>query len=105
MESNAVKIMDVDAIRSREKAATPGPWSCRSDDIPSGVNGSRGPAEPKDCRLLFNVPVKDEDAIFIAHARTDIPELLKLVAMLEEDCERLERERDEARAQRDGGLS
>lgn len=64
---------------ARVKSATPGPWSTRSDDIPVGVKGSRGPKSPTECRLVFCVPVCDEDAIFIAHAREDVPALISTV--------------------------
>lgn len=100
--------IDLDEIRARAAAATPGPWYAdkeidgmyaghktvvRAGDPPpwSGV-GLRvvsvgqtrthlGPAEP-------NVE-------FIAHARTDVPALLAHVAELEAERDEARRERDE----------
>jgi len=69
---------DLDAIRARCDAATPGPWRLKGLEI-------HGDSKPGRCGLLiYDEGGHDKkDARFIAHARTDIPALLAYIDMLE----------------------
>lgn len=82
-------------IEAREKAATPGPWTCCSYgmEVPgheqAGVAWeiyARAPEEEQaiaTVALTVRDPVSDAD--FLACARTDIPWLLELVKQLAEE--------------------
>ncbi|MCA1571929.1 MAG: hypothetical protein LC798_16785 [Chloroflexi bacterium] len=74
-------IEDELAIRAREKAATPGPWtideSFEVDDKGTRATFVKGPLWWYD-----NYLESEADAQFIAHARTDIPALLAAVDQL-----------------------
>ncbi len=76
--------LDLDAIRARADAATPGPWDCErpnqayriyelSSQSPQGLNETLAEISG------FNASA---DAEFITHARTDIPALLAEVDQL-----------------------
>jgi len=75
---------DLDAIEQRAKAATPGPWAVWHDLDRQGFK-TVGDAhsyqeildsgETEECNPTAHV-YTDEDAEFIAHARTDVPALL-----------------------------
>ena len=69
---------DLDAIRARCDAATPGPWRLKGLEI-------HGDSKPGRCGLLiYDEGGHDKkDARFIAHARTDIPALLAYIDELE----------------------
>jgi hypothetical protein len=67
------------AIRERAEKATPGPWIDNGNEIVAECKPNLGIAGA----------ISDEDAEFIAHARTDIP---KLIA----EVERLHANRDKA---------
>jgi hypothetical protein len=72
----------LEAIRQRAENAAAGPW-----DIFEGGYVVQG-----DGMILGNPVAKcenDEDATFIAHARTDIPALLDYIAELEAELARL----------------
>jgi hypothetical protein len=96
---------EIEAIRSREQAATPGPWQATPNltGVPNGVDISLDPcviaivhsdAEPANLAA---------DTAFIAAAREDVPALLaEIEAMRAEwaaDSARWEAERDERRAE------
>lgn len=83
--------LDLDAIRQRAEAATPGPWGYWGQGwIAPESDPQRDPVGvPQNL-----IPRHDADAEFIASARTDIPALLAKI-------EQLQVERDEARAQAD----
>lgn len=74
-------MIDLDAIKARAEAATPGPWEADASEI-------YGPGRvwlAESCRLhddLSYDPQSDRDAAFIAHARTDVPELVAGVESL-----------------------
>ena len=73
---------ELEAIRARVEAATPGEWFTESDGI---YNASRS-------YLVTPTGDSDQDradAGFIAHARSDVPALLELVAALSTENERL----------------
>jgi hypothetical protein len=114
--------MDLDAIKARAEAATEGPW--RADDE-HGLMPGAAPAwcvsrSGADGTYLSDVAYttgthEQGDAEFIAHARTDIPELVAEVERLRFVLTRtdeadgsvidiLDAERDTLRAQRDAVL-
>ena len=68
---------DLDAIRSRAEAASPGKWQGTWNDGPSGFvhvyHDGVG-------QYVANSILTEPDATFIAHARTDVPELLSTIA-------------------------
>jgi hypothetical protein len=76
---------DLDAIRRRVAAATPGPWSRHGADIRAGDDGAvlftgrDGSAEVRQ--------QADRDAEFVAHARADVLALLDRLAQLTEAAE------------------
>lgn len=76
----------IDGIRSRCESATPGPW--KVDEIIESFEGtciSRG-IRSADCGLNRGQEFElflPHDAHFIAHARTDIPDLLAYIDELE----------------------
>jgi hypothetical protein len=75
----AIDKSELDAIRARAEAATPGPWRVFVDGILEGVSGANGlleVAEPGDLRV--------DDARFVAHARSDVPRLLAAIDTLEQ---------------------
>jgi hypothetical protein len=83
--------LDLEAIRKRVDAATPGPWSR------AGVGSIRGaprqgfrPTTGKAMTIrleVASIPThnlnRSEDRTFIAHSRTDVPALLDRVRALE----------------------
>ncbi len=84
--------LDLEPIKAREAAATPGPWeSKRGDD--HCEQKIVGPGE----RMLFVQSWKDghaeltrevrNDCLFIAHARADVPALVREVERLREQIE------------------
>lgn len=92
------------AIAEREAKATKGPWvncdgkrkpgksiflhatACEEEDIYGGPS-RYGPHRDYVCNCLESSPINNEQALlntdFIAHARTDIPALLRHIAALE----------------------
>jgi len=77
----ANRLAVLDTIRERADAATPGPWATA---LEVDHDGQYWVVTPPDGSVLFSVckvghkgePKTEEDAEFIAHARTDIPALL-----------------------------
>lgn len=96
---------ELQAIKARAEAATPGPWTTESygndgrDDVEiQHVRGSNGrTVVTTDC----NVYTTDEDATFIAHARTDVPALVAEVERLQKVHADLEAENRRLRQQHD----
>ena len=83
-----------DEIKARCEAATPGPWYEEGWALPT-----------EDGEYIELIDDSPADAIFIAHAREDIPFLLaeneakdKQIADLTARAEKSERERDELKA-------
>jgi hypothetical protein len=87
--------LDLEAIRVRADAATAGPWGSLPDIVPGQPNWIIGrTADPNDgyygttdvLRIadenLDGNYLSDDDAEFIAHARTDIPALIAEVEAL-----------------------
>lgn len=85
--------MNLEEIKVREKAATPGPWSyCGANEINEngcdcglvwGPDGNATVAETntgvRDKEWKWDGEVVIANGIFIAHARTDIPALIAKV--------------------------
>jgi hypothetical protein len=74
---------ELNVIRERAEAATPGPWV----NVGSDVAAPRRPTEPFSCygnyrEILDEANGCDDDLEFIAHARTDIPALLAEIERL-----------------------
>lgn len=82
-QDSASRRVDLDAINTRVEAATPGPWEALS--VPGDRAGSMGHCivEMGDREVrLDGVPGVWFDADFIAHARTDVPDLAAQVRAL-----------------------
>jgi hypothetical protein len=92
----------LEAIRQRAENATPGPWEVGWGDVitkhPDCQNVSQwyGGHSNAICSLNDGEYImnsnEDNDAAFIANARTDIPALLDHIAELEAEVKRLESE-------------
>lgn len=78
--------LDLEAIKARCEAATPGPWRGLSSPIiyglGIGIYREEIDGEEKVARALPN-----DDQIFIAHARTDVPALVAEVERLREQID------------------
>lgn len=74
-------------IEAREQAATPGQWVIDTNEpFSRQINGIF--AEEQEKYVFYHPPygedtISDEDAAFIAHARTDIPELVTEVRSMQ----------------------
>lgn len=70
----------IEGIRRRCEAATPGPWVVYDDSDDDGNITVRGVDAPDDSIFLtdglHHDPIEERDALFIAHARADVPFLL-----------------------------
>jgi hypothetical protein len=88
----------LEAIRQRAEKATPGPWEIRWGEVvtkhPDHQNVSQwydgysnAICSLNDGEYIINSN-EDNDATFIAHARTDIPALLDHIAELEAELEK-----------------
>jgi hypothetical protein len=76
---------DINAIKARAKAATPGPWDWHKNAHPN-CNGTQwGWVSGPDGNVCFSGVQAGKDAIFIAHAREDIPALITEVERLNLD--------------------
>lgn len=84
--------LDLDIIRARADAATPGPWEANGDDIVVAPDGAKRVVAVGLC-FQHTVPAgaATRNAAFVAAAREDVPVLCG-------EVERLTIERDEARA-------
>lgn len=71
-------MLDLEAIKARCEAATPGPWVNTGGRFPK-ING--GPIGGCDVATLFFAD--GADAAFIAHAREDVPALVAEVERLQ----------------------
>lgn len=77
----APTVPDLDAIRARVEAATPGPWFAWSRGVGwlIGLDPDANQCIPGGFRTDI---AREADAEFIAHARTDVPALLAEVEQL-----------------------
>ena len=76
---------DLDAIRARCEAATPGPWSCKQYHSPHDGSLIQYQAYKGETETIADITLTS-DAEFVANARTDIPALLAYIDELEERC-------------------
>lgn len=86
---------DLDAIRARCEAATPGPWRAVAYWYDGPMSDVMSPSGEPFCCVSFEKPdaaLEDATAQFIAAARTDIPALLAYIDELERQ-RNVERER------------
>ena len=76
--AGAVLPADLAEIQARADAATPGPWGF--DEIPETgecrVDRKVGPDDQPDFEAITSGGSTFNDAVFIAHARTDVPALV-----------------------------
>jgi hypothetical protein len=80
--------IDMDAIKARRDAATPGPWCAdpiEDDDVDWFVHAAREPDFP----ILVQRACGEADAEFIAHARQDVDDLVAEVEQLRREDTRL----------------
>ena len=85
-------MIDLDAIKARCEAATPGPWEVPAANVfrvlaPGAPhhNPPQGLCPPYPWRVVVEASQNDpsaEDVAFIAHARTDVPALVAEVERL-----------------------
>jgi hypothetical protein len=80
--NNTTADLDLDAIEARVAAATPGPWCTVGAEIFQGVEymPDASPWIGETCRASGGMG--KADAVFAAHARTDVPALLAEVRRL-----------------------
>jgi hypothetical protein len=79
-------VPDIDAIKARLAAATPGPWARHGSNV--WPENSTGPLFIGRDGTSEVRPQADADAEFVAHAKDDVAALVKL----------LEADHDEAKA-------
>ena len=81
--------LDLPAIRARAEAATPGPWSLQESNQGGAIllrgleNDNRLRRHPQSHLQV----VPEADAVFVAHAREDVPALLAEVERLSRNLE------------------
>ena len=85
---------DLDAIRARCEAATPGPWAIERYSSPHDGFLIQYRAYKGETETVADIPLTS-DAELIAAARTDIPALLRYIDDLEERCRAYEQMRHE----------
>lgn len=99
--------LDLDGIKTREAAATKGPWhapglgevhSDHDNGIYVRITRDRATGESEDDCIVCDY-CGDADADFIAHARQDIPALIAEVERLEAEVARLSAVRREQEMQ------
>ena len=110
--------LDLDAIRERAEAATEGPWHSHDfgyagEEEPSSIVVHVGRFDHSDLRhpdtetAVAWMPrwegQESDNAAFIAHARTDVPDLLAEVERLTVENARLREEVDTRRTGKRGG--
>ena len=90
--------IDIDAIKERCEAATPGPWVLSDDErIPARIHAKTndlkiGGKQFLCTKVIAEMVYQETDARFIAHARQDIPELLTAYEEQAAEIERLNEE-------------
>ncbi len=91
---------ELEAIREREQGATKGPWLALWERDPGVLIARTGGTEcvrgPVGAKCSGNET--EANAIFIAHAREDIPRLLATIAALEERARAAENKLEGIRA-------
>ena len=88
----------LDEIRARCEAATPGPWNAidKGNTVPSYAIRHFAVGE-KCVNVASGISPKTGDADFIAHARTDVPDMLDEIERLTADLAAMTADRDEWR--------
>lgn len=81
--------LDIEQIKARAEAATPGPWSHFQTLSGEAYVGEANDDDAPLASMHQGIDEQDRNAAFIAHARTDIPLLLEEVARLQAENERL----------------
>ena len=81
---------DLAQIKAREQAATEGPWKAYFGQVSTVARAATSTRRAEPSQEICD-PGNEDDAEFIAHARTDVPVLLR-------EEEALRAERDTARA-------
>ena len=92
---------ELQAIKARCDAATPGPWNAvprATEGYVDGFLGAEIEGPPDAQRGQF---ARMEDAEFIAHAREDIPALVAEIEQLRAEIERVEEDLADANADAD----
>ena len=89
--------LDIAAIKARADAASEGPWA--KNPFTAHVDAFEQGYPIPVCALLWPTDLRTEDQSiadgeFIAHARTDIPDLLAALEASEADRVKAEQERD-----------
>lgn len=87
MESETAGL-DLDAIRARAAAATPGPWYLLTSETEvASEHGENGPTVVVDTQFFYGEVTDRQraDATFIANARLDVPKLCDRVQAAEWD--------------------
>lgn len=76
--------MNLDEIRARCEAATPGPWKVvgKGNSVPSLAVIVDALDEKAQVNVCSNISIKNGNAAFISHACEDIPALLDEVERL-----------------------
>ena len=104
-------MIDLDEIERRANAATPGPWTGKVNNC---VEAGDEAVFETGCGCCTDSTLSEENAAFIAAARTDVPALIARVRELEAECERMktfaaqnfsQMIRQEAEQMREYGLS
>lgn len=72
--------LDLDTIKARCEAATPGPWYASVGDFSTDFGIIH--KDPDQGRRTLAYGLSCDDQIFVAHARTDVPALVAEVERL-----------------------
>lgn len=97
---------ELQAIKARAEAATPGPWEVEKDSDIEDIDFGPivdwpwriwGPDQAPLIDFSGGCDVRSEDAEFIAHVRTDIPRLLLEIENLQAKNAKLDKQLGECR--------
>ncbi|WP_104087061.1 hypothetical protein [Arthrobacter sp. GMC3] len=80
----------LDEMAARTDAATPGPWRALGTGSAGGdhwyICDDREAIASISCQDGINEEQRQPDAEFIAHARDDVPKLVKAIRLIEQYC-------------------
>lgn len=93
--------LDLEAIRARAAAARPGPWKLYGDGDPDDWRGITNGNDADELCIYDEGGHGHDDAVFIAHARQDVPALIAEVERLSRQVARADAA-EGARAHRRG---
>lgn len=92
----------MEEIRGRAEAATPGEWVVEGpDETLDHINPNIGQWEIESPQMNIGGRLTFRDATFIAHARTDVPALLSSLQAAQEEIERWRNNADNERERAD----